>query len=139
MKVRDQRISLQKNVLSNIRYVKLNVMENFFIKYVYDFKKKELRYIKYSYMLYVFIFLVNWAQPGVCLAVLFLTYFYYNRFMNLGKYMAINQIILSVEFVFRVIPFIFNMIAKFFVTFKRLYKFLDIERIHYNYKVEDVG
>ena len=114
-------------------------MENFFIKYVYDFKKKELRYIKYSYMLYVFIFLVNWAQPGVCLAVLFLTYFYYNRFMNLGKYMAINQIILSVEFVFRVIPFIFNMIAKFFVTFKRLYKFLDIERIHYNYKVEDVG
>lgn len=36
-------------------------MENFFIKYVYDFKKKELRLIKYSFLVYVFIFLVNWA------------------------------------------------------------------------------
>ena len=41
MEIRDKRISFLKNLFENIRYVKFNVYENFFIKFIYDIKEKE--------------------------------------------------------------------------------------------------
>ena len=105
-KLRDKRITFLTNVFKNIRFVKFNVYENFFAKYIYDLRKKEISSLTKYYLVVGFVIFINWLCPGASISGLFACYFYFNQFMNIGLYTAFMQVVLEVEMVFRFVPYI---------------------------------
>ena len=125
--LRDQRITLQNNLFKNIRFIKFNVYENFFVKYLYDFKKKELFFLKRKYFMIACIILIFWINPAISLAGMFLTYFSIHKFMSLGFFMGFEKLVGTIEGLFRLVPWVLNTVAQLYITFQRLSKFLGIK------------
>lgn len=128
-KLRDKRITFLKNIFKNIRFVKFNVYENFFTKYIYDMRKLEINELKKYYLMIGVLIFLNWICPGICVSALFAGYFYFNNFMSIGTYTAFYTVLMQIEMVFRYLPYLFQAIVDFTVTFKRLKAFVDIEEI----------
>ena len=132
--LRDKRVTFLDNIFKNIRFVKFNVLENFFAKHIHDMKKVELRELSKYYVLLGFIIFINWICPGVAITGLFMSYFYFYSTMSIGFYLAFNRVVLEVEMVFRWIPYIFQAIVDFKVSFDRLSAFMSIDENEFDYE-----
>ena len=83
MEKRDTRISLLNNIFNNIKFVKFTVLENFFCKYVFDYKKKEIKILKKIYIVVSMVVLINWISPNVSLVATLGVYFMVFKAMSL--------------------------------------------------------
>lgn len=90
MEKRDTRISLLNNIFNNIKFVKFTVLENFFCKYVYDYKKKEIKILKKIYLIYTMIILINWVNPSISLVATLSVYFIVFNGISLKQYLTFN-------------------------------------------------
>lgn len=83
MAKRDERVTLLNNIFKNIRFVKFTVLENFFCKYVYDYKKKELSLLNKMYWITCVIVTINWINPCASIVATYIVYFVVFKKMTL--------------------------------------------------------
>ena len=135
--VKDQRISVLSNIFQNIRYVKFQAMENFFIKVVYEIRKKELGYIRWVYFVFSVVIFFNWLTPAASIVALYWSYFLIYNVMTVQNFMASQQLHNSAQMVFQIVPGIMALVFKFIVMFGRMRKFFDIRENDQSFLVKE--
>jgi ABC-type multidrug transport system fused ATPase/permease subunit len=130
MSHRDKRISLITGILSNIRFIKYNVLENYFIKLVYDSRAKEIALLFKIKVLGAFEVLVGWISPSLSKVIFISMYFLNNSKMAIHSYMAFINIDYLLGHTFSSLPMIFSSIFKTKLVFQRISNFLLIRPVN---------
>ena len=133
MKEKDRRLELQSNVFGNIKFIKFNVMENFFIKLIYNQRKREL-YQLACYLITISVGVYSYWMQGGCTFSIFLYFYYivYKQRQNLFQTDFVIQIKVANELqdMFRQIPYCYQVLVKLLISVKRLNKYFAIKQIN---------
>jgi ABC-type multidrug transport system fused ATPase/permease subunit len=127
MHYRDQRMSLISGILSNIRFVKYNVLENYFIKLVYDSRLKEIALLWKERIIYILTMFIDSIAPAVSKTALIFTYFAINSSMKIQTFMAFMNLDTILTNAFICLPLTLHAILKLKLVFRRISTFLQLE------------
>jgi len=144
MQFRDDKMTLLSSLFSNIRFVKFNVMEDFFARVASIFRRKEMRQLRSSFVIIVFVTFFDWLNPSLSMVCLYWTYLVLYRLINMEVYLASQQLAGKIYQAFSTFPAILSLIFKFVVMFKRMRQFFDIKEndtafLEHKFTAEDVS
>ena len=132
MNIRDDRLSFVSNVLSNIRFVKFNVLENYFAKIASNYRRKEVRLLWWYNLVYACAVFIDWIASAVAKIAFFVFYFWRHSKMALQQYMAFMNLDFMLSGSFSQLPWVFAALFRIRLSFKRLNKFFDIPPFYSN-------
>jgi ABC-type multidrug transport system fused ATPase/permease subunit len=127
MVLRDDRLSVVSGILSNIRFVKFNVLENYFTKIVYDYRLQELSLLLKYNLIYACTVFIDWITPSLSKIVFIVVYFVKHTKMTLQAYMAFLNLDSMISSTFISLPWVFMALFRVRLAFHRIGQFLKIQ------------
>ena len=126
LEAKDKRMSLLRNILENVDYVKINGMENYFCLEMFETREGEIFWIKVTAFLMSFkegiLQLIGSWLPVIIFNVIWLVYPVFD--MNLGKFFSFYNYNNSLVAGLTEILSGYNYYLKMMVSIKRINKFL---------------
>lgn len=113
-------------------------MENFFCKYIYDIKSKEVTTLRNIFFLLAFIVLIEEITPVAAIIVFYVVFFRIYKKMSLGLYIIFGQIEFALQTIFSSLPWDISSIMQFYVSITRINTFMSIDENQVNYHDEKI-
>ncbi len=132
MNIRDDRISFVSSVLSNIRFVKFNVLENYFAKITAEYRRKEVRLLCWYNIFYAFTVFIDWIASAAAKVAFLIFYFLKYSKMALQQYMAFINLDFMLSSGFSHLPWVFAAMFRIRLSFQRIDKFFAIPPFYSN-------
>ena len=124
---KDKRMKIVTYVFHTLRCIKLNSLEDEFIKRIKEKRDNELKYIKNSINIDLMSLVIN-SNINLIFFILTLYFFAYsNKEIEISNLFVAFQLINSMTFPLLLIPFFFNRLFSNLMSVKRLQNFLKIE------------
>ena len=125
----DTRLNLLKNILKNIKFIKINALENIFFVKLVRMRKNELMQRTYFLLYYGFLeFIISLGIAFIIMAFLFV-YFRAGLSFSVGSATALLQIINLVKDSLNVIPGGLSNISSLVISAKRVGLFLEAKEL----------
>jgi len=132
MSIRDDRLSFVSSVLSNIRFVKFNVLENYFAKIAAKYRQQEVRLLWWYNLVYACTVFIDWIASSAAKIAFLVVYFWRHSKMALQQYMAFLNLDFMLSSSFSQLPWVFAALFRIRLSFQRLNKFFDIPPFYSN-------
>ena len=133
LKLKDYRIQMLRNIFNNLKFIKFHVLENLFLKIVYDKREKEIRILKIIFVLFILIVFINWLCPNLSFLMTMTYLFSRNSLISVATLITFFKLYDFVSTFFRVLPYIFKMIFKFKLIDMRFKTFFNIENANLDF------
>ena len=133
LSAKDARGKLITEVFTNIRFIKMTGLENYFLEKIHLVKEEELLWIKRQLMRAVFSITMNNAAPLLFSATVFGTYTYLYGIMDIPTIFTVMQVYNIFKRNFQGIPWMLVWIMDMTVSGQRLSFFLLSEEIDDSY------
>lgn len=131
--LKDERMGLILSILSNIRFIKFNVLENFFISFLTSKREREIVILKKIIVVTLLFYLMLWTSPGISSSLFLWTYISYFGILRPDTFMAIQKMFVFInEFTF-IFPNIVGSVISLLISTKRIDKFLAINTSEFSY------
>lgn len=104
LQTKDKRSTLVMSVLSNVRFIKFNVLENLYVKVVHELRKREVRLIGKILACSAVQALIVWLAPGVSSAAFIWAFFISFKFMRVEVFMSSQKLFSLINNAFQQIP-----------------------------------
>lgn len=132
MMAKDRRVQLLRNVLKNIKYIKLKVWELFYHAKLFQRKEAELTALKKSNFVFSIIFFLNWINPTSALAVSVLSMILFSgeSVFQAAKILAFMKILVTILRGMTTIPESLKFLVELRVSLGRLNAFLDADELN---------
>ena len=131
--VKDRRGKLITEVFSNIRFIKMSGLENYFLQKIQDVKDEELKWIQKNLVRGAYSITVNNATPVLFLAAIFGSYIWLYGNLDVAMIFTVIQIYNIFRNNFRSIPYIIMWMLDLVVSGQRITFFLLSENIDSSY------
>lgn len=105
MDSKDKRGKLISEVFSNIRYIKIAGLENYFLEKIVKAKDEELKWIWANFNRATYSITINNGVPLIFLATIFGTYIYIHGELDVPTIFTVMQVFNIFTFNFRSIPY----------------------------------
>lgn len=128
---KDKKLQLLKNVLKNVKYVKLKVWEKYYHVKLYIRREAELSAINKSNGVFCIVFFLNWINPTTALIVSVLTMVYFKDTSSFepAKILAFMKIVTTILRGMGNIPVCIQFFMELKVSLNRLNTFLDADEL----------
>ena len=136
--IKDKRGKLVTEVFSNIRYIKMSGLENYFLKKIQTIKDKELYWIKRDFNMATGFIILNNATPLIFLCLIFGGYMYFYGIFTVALIFTVMQVYNIFRWNFSSLPFIITWCLDIMVSGKRITFFLLSENIDDSY-IQRIG
>lgn len=133
MDAKDKRGKLITEVFSNIRFIKMCGLENYFLEKITEYKRKELFWIEKQLKRGVYSITINNAAPIMFLVALFGTYIWVNGAMDIPTIFTVMQVYSIFRSNFTAIPYMLIWVMDIAVSGQRISFFLLSENIDSSY------
>ena len=137
MEVSDRRGKLITEVFTNIRYVKMNGLEDYYLTRILEVKNEELGLIKKLYFRSLATISLNNSGPVFFLCALFSFYMYFNGILELELVFTVMQIFAIFSWNFASLPAMLIWILDMLISARRICFFLLSEKIEDDYIAHD--
>ena len=127
LKFKDERISMLKNILKNLKFIKFHVFENLFVKLVYDKREREVSKLKVIFMFFVIIVFMNWLNPNISFLATLTYIFTQQGGVSVAILITFFKLFEFVSMFFRLVPYLFELFFKFKLVNIRMKTFLDLK------------
>ena len=131
--VKDRRGKAVTEVFTNIRFIKMNSLENFFLKKIHAIKKEELEWLRQDFGVGIGFMMLNFSIPSLFLFVTFLTYFIFNGIFTVSFVFTVMMIYDIFKSDFSLIPFFITWLLDFALSGRRITLFLLSDNINTSY------
>lgn len=123
MEFKDKRINLLKNTISNVRFIKLRGLENFFHAKVFQRRNFEINNLISQAHLSCFMTLTNWVFNSLAYAVVILWLLEFSPNLDISYVGPIVRLLMSVEVAAKMLPFLVSYFIDLQVSLIRLNEF----------------
>ncbi len=126
-----KKLQLLKNVIKNVKYIKLKVWEIFYHAKIYNKREAELSALKKSNFVFSIVFFLNWVNPVTAICVTVLSVLLFNGFamFQAARLLAFLKILTTILRGMGSIPVVVQFFLELKVSLKRLNTFLDTDEI----------
>ena len=122
---KDKRMIIINEIINNIKAIKLNCLEDIFIKKISTIRHKELFYTKISLIVEHFFATLGMMLSSWMVILAMLVYFVCgNNNISLSDGFAILLVFKMLEILLRYVPQFISLVAEFNVSMKRIHQFL---------------
>ena len=129
---KDKRMKIVSYVFQNLKSLKLNCLDDEFIKRINNKREDELKYTKKVFNLNLSTLMIN-SNINLILIIFTLFFFAYsNKELEISDLFTAFQLINSMTFPLILIPFFFNRLFTNLLSVKRLQNFLQTKDLHLN-------
>ena len=130
--VKDKRMKIVSYVFQTLKCLKLNSLEDEFIKRIKSKREEELKYIRKTLNIDLSTFIIN-SNINLILVIFTLYFFAYsNKELEISTLFTSFQLINSMTFPLILIPFFFNRLFSNLLSVKRLQSFLQTDEFELN-------
>ena len=130
--LKDKRMKIVSYVFQTLKCLKLNSLDDEFIKRIKKKREDELKYIKRTMTIDLFTFIIN-SNINLILVIFTLCFFAYsNKELEISNLFTSFQLIHSMTFPLILIPFFFNRLFSNLISVKRLQTFLQTDEFELN-------
>ena len=136
--IKDKRGKLITEVFSNIRYIKMTGLENFFLKKIQEIKNRELYWINRDFHMATGFIILNNATPSIFLCLIFGGYLYFYGVFTVPLIFTVIQVYNIFRLNFSMFPAIITWWLNVLVSGTRITFFLLSENIDDSY-IQRVG
>lgn len=126
LKLKDVRISMMKNVLKNLKFIKFHVFENLFAKLVYDQREKEIRKLRVIFSFFILVVFINWLNPNLSFLLTISFVFFRKATVSIATMITFYKLFEYVNMFFRIVPYFFELYFKFKLVNIRMKTFFDL-------------
>ena len=133
MCTRDRRVKLVTEVFTNIRFIKMNGLENYFLQKIQAVKKEELKWLNEAFDVNTGFTMLNYSTPLLFLFVTFGTYILFYGLFSVSFTFAVIMIYDIFKSDFSMIPYIITLILDFILSAKRIVLFLLSDHLDTSY------
>lgn len=141
MVAKDKKMQLLKNVLKNLKYIKMKVWENYYHAKIFLRREDELSAMKKSNFVFSIVFFLNWINPTSALLVSVLSMIFFNpeHVFKASRILAFMKIITTILRGMSNIPVCIQFFIELKVSLKRLNLFLDSEELQNKFVEESAS
>lgn len=133
MLFKDKRVNLLKNTITNIRFIKLRGLENFFHAKVFKKRNYEINnLIKQAWFTAAWIFSL-WTFPSLGYIVLLLWILYLKPDMDISEIGPVVRFMMFLELACKILPYCLSYLVELQVSIRRLNEFLNSDSIDTKY------
>lgn len=133
MDSKDKRGKLISEVFSNIRYIKIAGLENYFLEKIVRAKDEELKWIWANFNRATYSITINNGVPLIFLATIFGTYIFIHGQLDVPTIFTVMQVFNIFTFNFRSIPYMLIYVLDIIIAGQRISFFLLSEEIDNSY------
>lgn len=130
--LKDKRMKIVSYVFQTLKCLKLNSLDDEFIKRIKNKREDELKYIRKTLNIDLFTYIIN-SNINLILVIFTLCFFAYsNKELEISDLFTSFQLIHSMTFPLILIPFFFNRLFSNLISVKRLQTFLQTDEFELN-------
>lgn len=133
MIAKDKRTQLLKNVVSNVKYIKTRVWENFYHSKIFISRNLELKAMSKSNFVFVIIVTLAWINPTASYLATFVSMLYFGFAFEPAKILAFMRIFVSILKGMGNIPNVVQFFIELNVSLNRLNTYFDAAEIDAEY------
>lgn len=126
--LKDRRTSLLMIIFSNIRFIKFNVLENFFVRLAHDYRKAELGVLRKIYYAVVVNSMVMWLLPGLAQLAFAWTWLLFGTGAKAEVFMSSLKFFGSINRIFGGSPWTLQGVNSYRLIFRRFGAFFGLAR-----------
>ena len=130
--LKDKRMKIVSYVFQTLKCLKLNSLDDEFIKRIKNKREDELKYIKKTLNIDLFTFIINSNINLILIIFTLCFYAYSNKELEISNLFTSFQLIHSMTFPLILIPFFFNRLFSNLISVKRLQTFLQTDEFELN-------
>lgn len=130
MVAKDKRTQLLKNVISNVKYIKTRVWENFYHSKIFISRNLELKAMSQSNFVFLIIVTLAWLNPTVSYLSTFVSMLYFGFKFDPAKILAFMRIFTSILKGMGNIPNVVQFFIELNVSLTRLNTYLDAAEVN---------
>lgn len=140
MIAKDKRMQLLKNILSNIKYIKMRCWELFYHLKIYQKREAELKAMTGSNFFFCVVVALNWLNPTTAFLTTFISMLYFNRPLVPAELLGYMRIFTTILKGMGNLPSCVQFFIELKVSLRRLDIFFDSDDLNLSYiKREPVG
>lgn len=125
---KDTRMNFLKNLIKNIKYIKMRAYENFFQYKICKLRDMELNSLRIKLAMLVLIIFMNWVNPNTSLLSVILSYCFLDiKGFSFGKFIGFLRVYSLFQNVMRSMPFFLTVSIDLVISMNRVSKFLKSE------------
>lgn len=130
LEAKDVRLDFFKNVIKNLKYIKMRAWENFYYYRIYELREKELYMFKLIVVAMGFIFYFNWLGPSIPIFLVILSQAYFGENLyTFATFSAFLKVCYSLNEVMLTLPWSISTLFDIYISGKRVEEFLNAEEI----------
>lgn len=131
---KDSRINFLRNVLRNIRYIKMRSYENFFQYKICGMRELELKSLLRKQLMVVAIVFMNWFNPNTSLLTIIMSFYWLGiGGFSFDKFSAFLRLFQILRGVLMSLPDTLANSVDLFVSFGRIEFFLTMEEVNFDF------
>lgn len=131
MVAKDKKLQLLKNVLKNLKYIKMKVWENYYHAKLFLRREEEISALKKSNFVFGTVFFLNWINPTTALVVAVASMLFFNAdtVFKAARILAFMKILTTILRGMSNIPACVQFFVELKVSLKRLNTFMDADEL----------
>lgn len=135
MIAKDRKMQLLKNVLKNLKYIKLKCWELYYHAKIFQRRETELSALKKSNFVFSIVFFGNWFNPAAAYLLTMLSMILLNpgNPFDVGRLLAFMKILVTILRGMGNLPICIQFFLEFRVSLKRLNIFLEADELKNDY------
>ena len=133
---KDLRAKLVSEIFSNIRYIKMMGLENYFIAKIDKIKREEMKWLKLDFNRVIKLRMLGQVSPQIFLLLLYGSYIWFNGMFSVSFLFTTLMIGDMFRVNFKHVPQILNWLLGFLVSCERIVLFLLSDQIN-NYYIDN--